>query len=333
MRLATYLSGSHEVPVIVVGIRLCPLADAVTGAGLGGGIDATSVRGLLGTSGRADWVRLAASAAQLVDANPSGFPSIESVALLPPVPDPQKILCLALNSTAHCEEVGVPRPAIPWFFPKWPTSLVGHRATVHPAPAVTQLDWEGEIAVVIGAPAKCVPAEHAVEYVAGVSILNDLSARNLIHGIETIAVTKAGDAQAPCGPVLVTLDEVGDLTDLRYRTLVNGIVKQDGSTSDYIFGIGEAIASISRVITLVPGDIISMGTLPGVGLCRSPQEFLTDGDVVDIEVDGVGTLRTTIGSPSAAPNLGPTPGKAGQMTVAASTVEGSPVDGSHAARR
>jgi 2-keto-4-pentenoate hydratase/2-oxohepta-3-ene-1,7-dioic acid hydratase in catechol pathway len=243
--------------------------------------------------------------------------------LLPPVPDPQKILCLALNSKDHCQEVGVPQPAIPWFFPKWPTSLAGHRATVHPSPAVTQLDWEGEIAVVIGGIAKCVPTGSALEYVAGVTVLNDLSARNLIHGIETIAVTKAGDGQAPCGPALVTLDEVGDLSDLRYRTLVNGIVKQDGSTADYIFGIEEAIASISRVITLLPGDIISMGTLPGVGLCRSPQEFLHEGDIVDIEVDGVGTLQTAIGSPSAAPQLGPMAGNAGPTAKTAPSVDGS----------
>lgn len=197
MRLATYLSGTHEVPAIVVGTLLCPLNDAVVHAGFGADIDTASVRRLLGTSGRADWGRLATSASQLVNADPSAYPSIDSVALLPPVPDPQKILCLALNSKDHCEEVGVPQPAIPWFFPKWPTSLAGHRATVHPSPAVTQLDWEGEIAVVIGTTAKCVLSENALEYVAGVTILNDLSARNLIRGIETIAVTKAGDGQAP----------------------------------------------------------------------------------------------------------------------------------------
>lgn len=308
MRLTTYMDGTHELPTIVVEERLCPLEIAVDRANLTTDVDATSVRRLLATTDKADWEYITRSAEQLVAADPKAFPGIDSVALLPPVPDPQKILCLALNSKAHCQEVGVPQPAIPWFFPKWPTSLTGHRATVHPAPAVTQLDWEGEIAVVIGANAKCVSAERALEYIAGVTILNDLSARNLIRGIETIAVTKAGDGQAPCGPALVTLDELGDLSELRYRTLVNGVIKQDGSTADYIFGIEEAIASISRVITLIPGDIISMGTLPGVGLCRSPQEFLNEGDVVDIEVDGVGTLRTTIGSPSTAPQLGPAAG-------------------------
>ncbi|OBJ08832.1 fumarylacetoacetate hydrolase family protein [Mycobacterium sp. 1465703.0] len=282
-------------------------------------IDAASVRRLLTTASEADWSTITASARQLVVADPSVYPSVNDVALLPPVPDPQKILCLGLNSKDHCEEVGVPEPAIPWFFPKWPTSLAGHRATVHPAPAVTQLDWEGEIAVVIGSIAKCVPAERALEHVAGITILNDLSARNLIRGIETIAVTKAGDSQAPCGPALVTLDEVGDLADLRYRTLVNGIVKQDGGTTDYIFGIEEAIASISRVITLVPGDIISMGTLPGVGLCRSPQEFLNEGDLVEVDADGVGTLETTIGSPSAVPQLGPRAGESDPKVKAGST--------------
>ena len=326
MRLATYLDATQERPAVVVGTRLCPLDDAADRAGLSG-VDTSSVRRLLATGGRSDWAPITASAERLVIADRSSFPRIGSVALLPPVPDPQKILCLALNSKDHCEEVGVAQPAIPWFFPKWPTSLTGHRATVHPAPAVTQFDWEGEIAIVIGSIAKCVPAERALEYVAGVTILNDLSARNLIRGIETIAVTKAGDGQAPCGPVLVTLDEVGDLSDLHYRTLVNGVVKQDGTTRDYIFDVGEAVASITRVITLVPGDIISMGTLPGVGLCRSPQEFLSEGDVVDIEVDGVGTLQTRIGSPSAAPQLGPVAGYAEPADVA------SAVDGSHASLR
>ncbi|OBJ83292.1 fumarylacetoacetate hydrolase family protein [Mycobacterium sp. 1245852.3] len=326
MRLATYLPGTTERPAVVVGTRLCPLDHAVDHAGIAASVDPGSVRRLLATSGRPDWGAIVDSAQQIVAADPSAFPRIDSVALLPPVPDPQKILCLALNSKDHCAEVGLPEPAIPWFFPKWTTSLTGHRATVHPAPAITQLDWEGEIAVVIGSIAKCVPAERALEHVAGLTIVNDLSARNLIHGIETIAVTKAGDGQAPCGPALVTLDEVGDLNDLHYRTLVNGIVKQDGSTSDYIFGIEDAIASISRVITLVPGDIISMGTLPGVGLSRSPQEFLNEGDVIDIEVDGIGTLRTTIGSPSATPQLGPLAGRAHSTTV-----DTSAVDGSHAA--
>lgn len=307
MRFVTYLSGTQEVPAIVIGTHLCPLADAVRHAGLDG-VAATSVRRLLATSSEQEWGRIAASAEHLVAADGSAFADTDSVALLPPIPDPQKILCLALNSQAHCEEVGVPQPVIPWFFPKWPTSLAGHRATVHPAPAITQLDWEGEIAVVIGRTAKCVAPQDALEHVAGVTILNDLSARNLIRGLETIAVTKAGDGQAPCGPALVTLDEVGDLGDLRYRTRVNGIIKQDGSTTDYIFGIEQAIASITRVITLVPGDIIAMGTLPGVGLCRTPPEFLADGDIVEVEVDGVGVLQTTIGAPSPAPQLGPTPG-------------------------
>jgi 2-keto-4-pentenoate hydratase/2-oxohepta-3-ene-1,7-dioic acid hydratase in catechol pathway len=320
MRLATYLNGTQDVPAIVVGTRVCPLKDAVHHAGLSTDVDTGSVRQLLATTSEADWGHIGASAEQLVAADPSAFPNVDSVALLPPVPDPQKILCLALNSKEHCREVGVPQPAIPWFFPKWPTSLTGHRATVHPAPAITQFDWEGEIAVVIGRTAKCVPAERALTHVAGLTILNDLSARNLIQGIETIAVTKAGDGQAPCGPALVTLDEVGSLSDLRYRTLVNGIVKQDGSTTDYIFGVEEAIASISRVITLVPGDIISMGTLPGVGLCRTPQEFLNEGDVVEIEVDGVGTLQTTIGSHSAAAQLGPLAGSADPRSHARSTV-------------
>ncbi|MFF2324422.1 MULTISPECIES: fumarylacetoacetate hydrolase family protein [unclassified Streptomyces] len=306
MKFATHLTEAGPQGAVVVDGRLCPVADAAAEAGIT--LEDPSVRSLLATTTTAQRQAVAAAAAAVAARAHEQLPLLEHVSLLPPVPDPQKIICLALNSRDHCSEVGIDEPKAAWFFPKWQTSLVGHGATVHATTATRQLDWEGEVALVIGAPARNVPEDRALEYVAGIMPFNDLSARDLIHGLESIALTKSGDAQAPCGPVLVSLDEIGDLDDLRYRTRVNGEVKQDGSTSDQIFHAAAVIAALSRFTTLVPGDVIAMGTLPGVGVARTPQEFLQDGDVVEVEIDGVGVLTTTIGAACDEPVLGASAG-------------------------
>jgi len=306
MRLVTYVSPVGPQAGFLVGDRICPLAAAASAAGVP--LKVTSVRELLSTVESSQRQLMAAAASALVEHFADTFPGIGRVALLPPVPDPLKIICLALNSRSHCAEAGVPEPPVPWFFPKWQTSLAGHGATVRPPRVTGKLDWEGEVALVIGRPARNVPEEQALSYVAGVMPFNDLSARDLLYGIETLALTKSGDGQAPCGPALVSLDEIDDLNDLHYRTRVNGVIKQDGSTSDQVFTAAQTIASLTRTTTLLPGDIIAMGTLVGVGLFRSPPEFLHEGDVVEVEVDGVGLLRNTIGAPADAAVYGPATG-------------------------
>lgn len=166
---------------------------------------------------------------------------------------------------------------------------------------------------------KLVTYQHGAQVVAGVVVAESvcpLSAATARAGLpprdsvrEFLGAVEA-EGQAPCGPALATLDEIDDLTDLRYRTRVNGVVKQDGSTSDLFFSAARTIASLTRTTTLLPGDIVSLGTLLGVGLFADPPQFLRDGDVVEVEIDGVGTLRTLIGPPSHDPVTGPVPGTA-----------------------
>jgi 2-keto-4-pentenoate hydratase/2-oxohepta-3-ene-1,7-dioic acid hydratase in catechol pathway len=305
MRLITYRQDDQAVAGVLIADAVCPLAAATEHAGLS---QLNSVREFLATVEASRRHLVGDAAADLVGTHSADYPRVEEVALLPPVPDPDKIICLALNSKAHCAETGIPEPTVPWFFPKWRTSLVGNNAMMNPPVGCAKLDWEGEVALVIGSVAKHVTEADALSYVAGVMPLNDISARDFIHGIETIALTKSGDMQAPCGPALVTLDEIGDLNDLRYRTRLNGVVKQDGSTQDQVFNAARTLASLTRTTTLLPGDIVSLGTLQGVGAFSDPPHFMTAGDVVEVEVDGVGTLRTYIGSPSREPIVGPVAG-------------------------
>jgi acylpyruvate hydrolase len=217
-----------------------------------------------------------------------------AVRLGPPVPDPQKIVCLGLNYSDHAAEAGIEPPSAPMFFAKFPNSLVGPADDIVP-PATTQaVDYEAELAVVIGRRGRNIDAADALDHVAGVMAFNDVSARDLQMANNLWTGGKAIDTFGPCGPALVTLDAVGDLQDLGVRTRVNGETVQDGSTSQMIFGVAETIAFLSQIMTLEPGDIIATGTPSGVGGSRTPPLFLQAGDVVEVEIDGVGTLRNPV---------------------------------------
>jgi 2-keto-4-pentenoate hydratase/2-oxohepta-3-ene-1,7-dioic acid hydratase in catechol pathway len=217
---------------------------------------------------------------------------LDDVVLEAPVPDPEKIICLGLNYRDHAEEAGLQPPVEPIFFAKYPNSLCGHEAdVVIPRVAPDQVDYEGELAVVIGRRAKAVSVEGALSHVAGVMPLNDVSARDLQLSNNLWITGKAIDTFAPCGPALVTLDEVDDIGNMAIRTRVNGELMQEGTTANLIFGVAETIAFLSRTITLVPGDIIATGTPAGVGATRQPPVFLHPGDTVEVEIEGVGTLR------------------------------------------
>jgi len=222
---------------------------------------------------------------------------LADVRLGPPVPDPEKIICLGLNYIDHAAETKIEPPREPMFFCKFANSLVGPSDQIVPPRVAEQVDYEGELAVVIGSAAHDVAAEEALAHVAGAMILNDVSARDLQLANPLWTGGKAIDTFAPCGPSLVTLDELGDLDRLTIRTWVNGEKVQDGSAGSMIFGVAETIAFLSRVMTLVPGDVISTGTPPGVGLARSPQLFLTEGDSVEVEIEGIGKLANTVAAP------------------------------------
>jgi 2-keto-4-pentenoate hydratase/2-oxohepta-3-ene-1,7-dioic acid hydratase in catechol pathway len=219
--------------------------------------------------------------------------ALEEVTVLAPIPDPEKIICLGLNYRDHAEESGQEIPTAPLWFGKFANSLIGSgQDIVLPDAHPDYVDYEAELAVVIGRTAARVQESDALGYVAGAMPFNDVSSRDLQLQNPLWTSGKAVDTFAPCGPALVTLDEAGDLGSLALRTRINGKTVQEGNTSNLIFSVSSAIAWLSRTLTLVPGDIIATGTPAGVG---GPQGiFLRDGDTVEVEVEGIGTVANPV---------------------------------------
>jgi acylpyruvate hydrolase len=222
----------------------------------------------------------------------------DDVALGPPVPEPQKIICLGLNYGDHAREAGLTPPSVPMFFAKYANSLIGPFDAIVPPPTTDQVDYEAELAVVIGRKGRHVSADDALQHVFGVMAFNDVSARDLQLANNLWTGGKAIDTFGPCGPALVTLDEVGDIGALGVRTRVNGETVQNGNTADMIFGVAKTIAFLSSIMTLEPGDIIATGTPAGVGNARDPKLFLSTGDVVEVEIDGIGLLKNPVADPA-----------------------------------
>lgn len=220
------------------------------------------------------------------------------VRLGPPVPDPEKVVCVGLNYPAHAVEFDAPIPTTPVLFAKFPSSLIGTNDVIRLPRISEQVDWEGELAVVIGRECHSVPAARATEVIAGCMPFNDVTARDLQFETSQWLAGKALDTFAPCGPALVSLDEIGDLQDLELRTRVNRVVMQEASTRNMIFSVAEIVAYVSQLMTLRPGDIIATGTPEGVGFRRNPPLFLSAGDVVEVEVQGLGTLVNRVDEPS-----------------------------------
>jgi 2-keto-4-pentenoate hydratase/2-oxohepta-3-ene-1,7-dioic acid hydratase in catechol pathway len=287
--------GACRPGLIVDGLVVDLQATAEAYAGTSRTTEIASLRKALAL-GPARLGELATVAGEQLDRLSSGGHAspIEGVKLGPPVPDPQKIICLGLNYRDHAEEAGLRPPATPMFFAKFANSLVGPEDPVIPPPHTDAVDYEAELAVVIGRRGHRIQREEALSYVAGVMAFNDVSARDLQLANPLWTGGKAIDTFAPCGPALVTLDEVGNLQDLRLCTRVNGSLVQDGTTSSMIFAVDETISFLSQLMTLEPGDIIATGTPAGVGNARSPKLFLSAGDVVEVELPGVGRLRNTI---------------------------------------
>jgi 2-keto-4-pentenoate hydratase/2-oxohepta-3-ene-1,7-dioic acid hydratase in catechol pathway len=220
---------------------------------------------------------------------------LTSVELLAPVPDPEKIIGLGLNYRSHAEEAGQELPASPVIFGKWANALIGPDATV-PIPAASEkVDFEAEVAFVVGRPAKDVSEADAMDHVAGYTLLNDLSARDLqFRGPQWMA-GKVFDGSAPCGPALVTPDEAGAHDAIEFALDLNGERMQESSTADLIFSVPELLADLSTLMTLRPGDIVATGTPAGVGSTRKPRVWLKPGDEVVISSPTLGELRTLIG--------------------------------------
>ena len=209
-----------------------------------------------------------------------------------PLSRPQKICAIGLNYLDHCKEQGLEAPKSPILFAKYTSAIIGPGEEIRWDPALTQhVDWEAELAVVIGRTARRVPAAKALDHVAGYMIANDVTARNIQKGDGQFTRGKSLDTFCPIGPFFVTKDSVKDPHNLGVKLWVNGTLKQDTNTSQMIFKIPELIEFLSRAFTLNPGDIILTGTGPGVGMHRKPPEFLQNGDKVAIEIEGLGHLE------------------------------------------
>ena len=219
---------------------------------------------------------------------------VTTVTFLPPVVRPGKVIALGRNYAEHAKEGGAEVPEHPMWFHKTHTSLNGHLQPVIIPPGTSKVDYEGELAVIIGKTCKFVSVEEALNYVAGYAVANDVSARDWQRRTTQFTAGKMVDTFGPLGPALVTKDEIPDVQNLRIRTHLNGQLMQDGHTSDMIFSVAFSIADLSRICTLEVGDVIMTGTPEGVGFARKPPVFMKEGDVISIEIEGLGTLTNPL---------------------------------------
>jgi 2-keto-4-pentenoate hydratase/2-oxohepta-3-ene-1,7-dioic acid hydratase in catechol pathway len=232
----------------------------------------------------------------LLDRSPEALPPGD-LRYGPPVPDPDKLICVGANYRKHSEEAGLPVPEQPIYFAKYRNSLVGHGAQVVIPPVTRKVDYEVELVVVIGRPAHRVDVADALDHVFGYATGNDLSARELQTRTSQWMYGKALDGFAPLGPAVVTADEVPDPQGLSLQLWVNGELRQDSTTKDMVFSVAELVSDLSQIMTLEPGDLIYTGTPEGVILGREDQVWLEAGDEVVCEVGGFGRLSTTFAHP------------------------------------
>lgn len=289
MRLASFLPpkrtvtdpGERPRTGVMAGDRLVDLTDPVIGLPgdmavlLEAGEDALEAAESAARTGARSW-------------------DLEEVRLLAPVPVPPKVLAIGMNYRAHVAEMGREPPQYQYWFNKQRTCVVGPG---HPiaVPAVSdQVDYEGELGIVIGRRAKSVPAERWLDVVAGFTVVNDVSVRDWQNRTPTFTMGKSFDTHGPMGPLIVTPDEVGDPGSLPLRTWVNEELRQDSTTADLIFGCAEMIEYLTTVFPLEPGDVVATGTPAGVGMGFDPPRWLRPGDSVRIEIGGVGVLENPV---------------------------------------
>jgi 2-keto-4-pentenoate hydratase/2-oxohepta-3-ene-1,7-dioic acid hydratase in catechol pathway len=249
-----------------------------------GGNDPPSVRELLAQSRLSEAGEAAAG---------NGV-SLEEVELLPPVPDPDKIVCIGLNYRSHAAEAGIDPPSEPTFFAKFRNALVGSGWEVKLPAASEKVDYEAEVAFVIGRRCSDVSESDALGHVAGYTLLNDLSARDLQFATPQWMPGKVFDGSAPCGPALVTPEDAGPHDAIEIELTLNGETMQSATTSDLVFSVPALVSRLSRLMTLEPGDIVSTGTPAGVGSVRTPRVWLRPGDVVTVSSPTLGRLETPI---------------------------------------
>lgn len=253
------------------------------GAGLPGSMAALLAAGEVSLAALRSAARTAAAQGRPGEIDPSRR--------IAPVPRPGKVVAVGLNYREHAAEGGRPAPEVPMLFAKFSTSVIGPGAVVEWDPALTgAVDLEAELGVVIGRTARRVSVAEALDHVLGYTCLNDVSARDLQHADKQFVRGKSLDTFCPMGPVLVTADELGDPGALRIRSYRNDEPMQDATTADLIFSVPELVSFCSQAFTLEPGDVIATGTPEGVGWFREPPVLMGDGDVMTVEIEGIGRL-------------------------------------------
>ena len=300
MRVATFRTGGRERLGVVRDQRMVDVALAADRLERGDLAGAAS--GMLALIAGGDGA-LAALAEVVAAAPEDALLPLETVELRAPIPRPRKnILCVGRNYAEHAAEslraIGqeVKLPEFPNIFTKAVTAVTGPTSEIVIDPVVSErIDWEVELAVIIGTGGRGIAREDALRHIWGYTILNDVSARDIQNraGVQWF-LGKSLDGSCPMGPWIVTADELRDPTNLRLRLLVNGIVKQEDTTAHMIFDIPTLLADISRGMTLEPGDILATGTPSGVGFARTPPEFLRPGDLMESEIEGIGTMRNRV---------------------------------------
>jgi 2-keto-4-pentenoate hydratase/2-oxohepta-3-ene-1,7-dioic acid hydratase in catechol pathway len=293
LRLVSYRS-SRTSPVFRAGVashqELIDLAGyAATPQGSQIGESYRSMRTFLAASPDEQALVLAWAAHQLETGEQ--VLSLDEVELGPPVLDPEKIICIGTNYAEHAAESGFEIPPVPTFFAKFRNSLVGPTSPVIMPMADHFIDYEGELAVVIGKRCKHVSEQEALAYVAGYTVCNDVSARMLQMQTSQWTAGKAIDTFLPMGPGIVLATDIPDPQALTLTTRVNGEVVQQESTSQMIFSVAQTLAFLSSFMTLEPGDLIATGTPSGIGARRQPPLFLQPGDIVEVEIEPIGTIR------------------------------------------
>jgi acylpyruvate hydrolase len=253
----------------------------------------STVRALLNT-GPTTLATVLANAQEVFETGKQALLALDTLELGAPVPDPDKIICLGLNYADHAAEAKMPIPTYPVLFAKYHNSLTGPYSSIVLPRFSTKVDYEGELAVVIGQTCKDVAEGDALNYVAGYTIMNDVSARDWQFQGGQWMSGKAIDTFAPMGPGIVPASEIPDPQRLHLITRVNGQVLQDSSTEAMIFSVAKSIEFISMIMTLEPGDIISTGTPSGVGYRRKPPIYLREGDIVDVEIERIGRITNKV---------------------------------------
>jgi 2-keto-4-pentenoate hydratase/2-oxohepta-3-ene-1,7-dioic acid hydratase in catechol pathway len=219
---------------------------------------------------------------------------LSEVQLQAPVPRPPEFLAIGLNYADHIEESGLGKPEFPVFFNKQSSCVVGPSDPIHLPRVSKALDYEGELAFVIGRRCRHVSRERAAEFIVGYTIVNDVSVRDWQFKAQTMTLGKSFDTHGPMGPWIVTPDELGDPHALDLRTYVNGERRQDSNTRHLVYDCFDQVETLSTVMTLEPGTVVSTGTPGGVGVAMKPPKFLVAGDVVRIEIAGIGTLENRV---------------------------------------